>query len=800
MSGGDLSAVEREVITRLRAGDPDAADTLAALDEAARMRVISHLGETAELGPVGSELVGGEDVGADGLSSREREILAGLRLADPDAADALSALDEAARMRLIAHLGETAEPGPEPAGPVGVSGPASGVPVRSGRLGLLGWVLALAAVGIVALGGYTLYSRAGGDGGGSDDAAGTSRDVAPSGPEVASGEDEAGSAQNDGESRGGDQTAPEPVSDESLDEGLVAEEPMAEEGPLQPDAHQPDSGFIVFADDRDGDFEVFVMDADGSDVRQLTRNDHDDWAWGWFPDGTRIAFGSDRDGDYEVFVMDADGSDVRQLTRNDHDDWVGGWSPDGTRIAFGSDRDGDYEVFVMDADGSDVRQLTRNDHDDYAGGWSPDGTRIAFYSDRDGDFEVFVMDADGSDVRQLTRNDHDDWAWDWSPDGTRIAFGSARDGDYDEVFVMDADGSDVRQLTRNHHDDFVLGWSPDGTRIAFSSDRDGDYEVFVMDADGSDVRQLVHAAGADAPAPADEPEDPADSSDPIRIPLHNWSSQLVGAEVVGGILEEAGFAVEYVPSDSYGVYQSMCDGDIELVHAVWEGAFGFVFQEQVDKGCVLDFATHNAVTREEWWYPAYVEDQCPGLPDWEALNDCASIFSTAETGDKGRYLGAPAAWLKDDGERVEGLGMDFEVVNAGSAATLWAELDAVSVDETPIVLFNWTPNFIEAVYEGDFIEFPEFEDACLTDPAWGVNAELTHDCGNPADGYLKTGVGEHFPGKWPTAAAIVQRMDFTNPMLAAMAAAVDVDGQEPSEAAVGWLAANEDTWQSWISG
>ena len=304
----------------------------------------------------------------------------------------------------------------------------------------------------------------------------------------------------------------------------------------------------------------------------------------------------------------------------------------------------------------------------------------------------------------------------------------------------------------------------------------------------------------DVPAETDTTEAMADSSDPIRIPLHNWSSQLVGAEVVGGILESAGFSVEYVPSDSQVVYQSMCDGDIELVHEVWEGAFGVAFQEQVDKGCVLDWSTHNAVTREEWWYPAYVEEQCPGLPDWEALNACASIFATAETGDKGRFLGGPVDWLKGDAERVEGLGMDFEVVNAGSAATLWAELDAASVDNTPIVLFNWTPNFVEAVYEGDFIEFPLFEDACRTDPSWGINSELTHDCGNPADGYLKTGVGEHFPEKWPTAAAIVQRMDFTNPMLAAMAAAVDVDGKEPSEAATEWLAANEDLWRSWISG
>ena len=333
-----------------------------------------------------------------------------------------------------------------------------------------------------------------------------------------------------------------------------------------------------------------------------------------------------------------------------------------------------------------------------------------------------------------------------------------------------------------------------------SDDEEGAPAAPAASEPSADAAEEGGGEAVEAPSETEAGEAMADSSDAIRIPLHNWSSQLVGAEVVGGILEEAGFSVEYVPSDSQVVYQSMCDGDIELVHEVWEGAFGVAFQEQVDKGCVIDWSTHNAVTREEWWYPIYVEQQCPGLPDWEALNACASIFATAETGDKGRFLGGPVDWLKGDEERVEGLGMDFEVVNAGSAATLWAELDAASVDETPIVLFNWTPNFVEAVYEGNFIEFPTFEDACRTDPSWGINAELTHDCGNPADGYLKTGVGEHFPEQWPTAAAIVQRMDFTNPMLAAMAAAVDVDGKEPSEAATEWLAANEGLWRGWISG
>jgi glycine betaine/proline transport system substrate-binding protein len=308
-------------------------------------------------------------------------------------------------------------------------------------------------------------------------------------------------------------------------------------------------------------------------------------------------------------------------------------------------------------------------------------------------------------------------------------------------------------------------------------------------------------SGADAAEPSTNAEsEAAAASGVIRIPLHDWSSQLVSAEVVGGILTEAGFSVEYVPFDSQEVYQAMCDGNIDLVQEVWEPAFGIAFQEQLDKGCILDWATHDAVTREEWWYPSYVEEQCPGLPDWEALRGCASVFATEETGDKGRYLAGLADWEYGDRERVEALDLDFQVVHVTSATQLWIELEAASADETPIVLLNWTPNFVEAVYDGSFVEFPAFEDACITDPAWGMNTDLTHDCGGPADGYLKTAVSAQFPGKSPAAALIVGRINFTNAMLAEMAAEVDVRGKTASAAARDWLGAFEDLWRGWVSG
>ena len=289
-----------------------------------------------------------------------------------------------------------------------------------------------------------------------------------------------------------------------------------------------------------------------------------------------------------------------------------------------------------------------------------------------------------------------------------------------------------------------------------------------------------------------------ESDDPIIIPTHNWSSQIVMSHVVGKLLEKQGYNVEYTPTDSQAVYESVRLGDVTLELEVWEGAFGPAFEEALSKGGIIDVGDHNAVTREEWWYPAYVEELCPGLPDWQALNKCAEMFATPETSPKGRFLAGPVDWLKNDQERVDALGMDFVVVNAGSASALWAELASASQRNAPIVLFNWTPNFIEAIHDGKFIEFPEYGDGCKEDPAWGPNKEMTYDCGNPADGYLKKAAWDGMEGKWPGAYRILERLSFTNPQIAKMAALVDVDEYEPEEAAEVWIEENESVWQSWL--
>ncbi len=128
----------------------------------------------------------------------------------------------------------------------------------------------------------------------------------------------------------------------------------------------------------------------------------------------RILFSSDRGGDYDIYVMNTDGSDVTRLTDNSASGGIiPRWSPDGRRVAFDSDRDGDWDIYVMDADGSGITRLTDNSNWDRDPSWSPDGRRITFMSDRAGDWDIFVMNADGSGITRLTDSSADDREPSW---------------------------------------------------------------------------------------------------------------------------------------------------------------------------------------------------------------------------------------------------------------------------------------------------------------------------------------------------------------------------------------------------
>ena len=222
-----------------------------------------------------------------------------------------------------------------------------------------------------------------------------------------------------------------------------------------------DIAFVRWHDDVN--FEIYVMNADGSGQTRLTDDPGFDGSPSWSPDGSRIAFQSFRDGDGipnpEIYVMNADGSGQTRLTDNPGFDGSPSWSPDGGLIAFQSERDKNPDIYVMNADGSGQIRLTDDPEADWSPSWSPDGSRIAFESDRDGNFEIYVMNADGSGQTRLTDDPAYDGSPSWSPDGQRIAFDSVRD-ENSEIYVMNADGSGQTRLTDNPATDGSPSWSP----------------------------------------------------------------------------------------------------------------------------------------------------------------------------------------------------------------------------------------------------------------------------------------------------------------------------------------------------
>ena len=283
----------------------------------------------------------------------------------------------------------------------------------------------------------------------------------------------------------------------------------------------------------------------------------------------------------------------------------------------------------------------------------------------------------------------------------------------------------------------------------------------------------------------------ADSTKPIVIPIHNWSSQVVMAYVIGGIFESMGNNVEYVPADTQAVYESIRNGDVTISHEVWQSTFGKSFYNAMAKGGVIDAGTHTALTLEEVGVPQWVIDKnlCPGLPDYKALLNCADVFSTPDSGGKGRILEGPQSWHGQEyPDRVEALlGDNWVVKFAGGADALWAELASAKKEGRGTIIFNWTPNFTDA--DGFvFIEWPPYYPGCRKQD--GGDSK----CGSPK-GWLKKAAYYKFPKTHPAAYMAFSQMSFNAGQIGSMAALVDIDGMDHKDAAKKWLADNEDVWK-----
>ncbi len=266
------------------------------------------------------------------------------------------------------------------------------------------------------------------------------------------------------------------------------------------------SGLIVFDSNREGNPEIYTLNASNKALTRLTIDPATDTQPAWSPDGTQLAFTTNRTGNNEVYVMNANGTGLFNISNDPGDDQHATWSPDGQWIAFSSNRSGNQEIYIIKFDGTQLQNLSNNLAEDYNPTWFEEGgllTKtqwIAFTSNRDGNQEIYRMKIDGSEQTNLTNNPANDSQPDASSNGQYIAFASSRDGNQ-EIYIMRVDGSSQTNLSKNPAEDSYPGWATVGQWIAFTSNRVGNNEIFAMNADGSQQTNMTNNP-ADDRAPA----------------------------------------------------------------------------------------------------------------------------------------------------------------------------------------------------------------------------------------------------------------------------------------------------------
>ncbi|HEX6850339.1 MAG TPA: DPP IV N-terminal domain-containing protein [Candidatus Polarisedimenticolaceae bacterium] len=254
-------------------------------------------------------------------------------------------------------------------------------------------------------------------------------------------------------------------------------------------AWSPDGSKIVFQSNRTGEWHLYLMNPDGSGVRDLTPTLSDCRNPSFSPDGSRIVFYSAMSGNDEIYLMHADGGGVRAVTQHPARDIHPHWSPDGAKIVFNSLRDDPraFDVYVMNADGTGVTRLTETREDETCATFSPDGKGVVFLRGfQNGNDDILLSGADLREGTNLSASPHANEGWpSFSPDGRRILFSSNRTGVM-VVYVVNVDGTELRALTDGMAtgEDARAVWSPDGTRIAFTRRRGRSMDIWVMPVSG----------------------------------------------------------------------------------------------------------------------------------------------------------------------------------------------------------------------------------------------------------------------------------------------------------------------------
>jgi glycine betaine/proline transport system substrate-binding protein len=280
----------------------------------------------------------------------------------------------------------------------------------------------------------------------------------------------------------------------------------------------------------------------------------------------------------------------------------------------------------------------------------------------------------------------------------------------------------------------------------------------------------------------------------IKIVKNSWTASSLEAEIVKQVIEsKLGNKVEIVTIDENAMFAGMSSGELDAVMEIWPSGVDDKEKKFIDDGSVKKMGELGTIGQIGWFVPDYVVADNPTLATWEGFKDpaVAKKFATAETGDKGRFLGTDPSYSQYDESIIKNLKLPLEAKFSGTEAATVAELDARVAKKEPVLMYWWTPTAAAAKYKLTNVKLPPHTDACYADPKKA-------DCDYPADPLFKAASAK-LEAKDAAVFAFIQKFTLSNEDQLAMLPSAEIDKKPAAEVAKTWLAANQAKVDAWLA-
>ena len=300
------------------------------------------------------------------------------------------------------------------------------------------------------------------------------------------------------------------------------------------------------------------------------------------------------------------------------------------------------------------------------------------------------------------------------------------------------------------------------------------------------LRSIVFSIGLAGGAVAGPAAELGAKDEPIKLAMLEWTGAHVSTHVAGQLLEKLGYKVEYVTAGNFPQFSGLADGSLSASVEVWLNNVGDIYPKVLEAKQIENIGLLNLETREGWIYPKYMEQICPGLPDWTALQkpECLQALATPDTAPKGRFLDYPADWGSRASTIIADNDLQLTAIPSGSEGALVAELDSATAAKKPLLMMFWGPHYALAQNEVGWVTMPP----CKVD-------DNVH-CIRPPD--VAKIVWSGFGQKWPAALELLKRLEMDAEDQQVMMLRVDKKGENLDAVVKEWIDKHEAVWKPWV--